>query len=135
MQLKERILHAVLFELGAMLVGALAIMIFGGEAHTAFGLGIAIALVTMVCNFVFNWLFDKLFTGKREERGALFRLFHTVSFEASLLFATVPLIAYALALNLWQAFLADIGLTLVVMVYTFFFNWIYDHLRLRFLKG
>ncbi|OOF57559.1 hypothetical protein BKL49_08730 [Rodentibacter myodis] len=89
----------------------------------------------MLCNFTFNWLFDKIFTGKREERSLLFRLFHTLSFEATLLILTIPMVAYALELNLWQAFLADIGLTFIIMVYTFFFNWIYDRIRLRFIKG
>lgn len=134
MRVKERIFHAVLFEMGAMIVGTLAVMIFGGNAHTAFGLSIAIAVVAMLCNFTFNWLFDKVFTGKREERSPLFRLFHTISFEATLLLATVPMVAYALDLNLWQAFLADISLTLIVMIYAFLFNWIYDHARLRFVK-
>lgn len=135
MYIKERILHAVLFEIGAMIVGAIAVILFGGNTHTAFGLSAMIAIVAMLCNFLFNWLFDKIFTGKREERGALFRLFHTVSFEATLLLTTVPMIAYALELDLWQAFLADIGLTLIVMVYAFVFNWIYDHVRLRFVKA
>lgn len=134
MQVKERIFHAVLFEIGAMLVGALAILIGSGDAHTAMGLGFALAVVAMLCNFAFNWLFDKIFTGKREERSALFRIFHTTAFEATLLIATIPMIAYALDLTLWQAFLADVALTLIIMVYAFLFNWIYDHVRLKFVK-
>lgn len=133
MNAKERVLHAVLFEIGAMAVGMLAILFSGmGEAHTAVGVGVALAVIAMLCNLVFNWLFDKIFTGKREERGVLFRLFHTVSFEAALLLFTIPLIAYSLDLTLWQAFLADIALTLLIMVYAFLFNWIYDNVRLKF---
>lgn len=135
MQLKERLLHMVLFEIGAMLVGMAAIFFGSGKGHSAMWLGIALAVVAMACNFFFNWFFDKIFTGKREERGAIFRLFHTVAFEATLLILTVPMFAYALDLTLWQAFLADIAITLIIMVYTFIFNWAYDLLRLRFVAA
>ncbi|XXQ69466.1 chlorhexidine efflux transporter [Neisseriaceae bacterium B1] len=45
----------------------------------------------------------------------------------------LPVVAYILQLSWWQAFLADMGMTLAVMVYAFFFNWLYDHIRLRFI--
>lgn len=134
MNLKERMLHAVLFEVGAILVSTFIVLFVVGsdKAHAAFGVSVAMAVVAMLLNFVFNWGFDKIFTGKREERGVFFRIFHTVTFEACLLLATVPMIAYALDISLWQAFLADIVLSVVITVYAFFFNWAYDHIRLRF---
>lgn len=60
------------------------------------------------------------------------RVFHTVAFETGLLIFTIPVVAYLLKLTLWQAFLADLGITLSVMVYALIFNWIYDNIRLKF---
>lgn len=135
MTLFERIFHSVLFEIGAVAVAGIAVLFSSDVNHgTAIGTGILMALIAMVWNLIFNTIFDKIFTGKREERGLLFRIMHTICFEAGLLVATIPLIAYMLDLSLWQAFLMDIGLTLIIMFYALIFNWLYDLIRLRFVK-
>lgn len=135
MQIKERLLHTILFELGAIAVTALSVSLVGGEPHDAIGLSIAISFVAMGCNFGFNWLFDQIFTGKREKRSFRLRLFHTLSFETSLMLFTLPMLIYVLDLTFWQALLMDISLTLIIMLYTFLFNWAYDHLRLFFIEN
>ena len=134
MKFKERLFHAILFEIGAVLVNSFAMLNADmGEAHGAFGVSVAMA-VAMVWNFVFNWGFDKIFIGKREDRSVILRIFHTVSFEAGLLITTIPMIAYALNLTLWQALVTDIALTVLITLYGFLFNLAYDHLRLKFVE-
>ncbi|OOF77513.1 hypothetical protein BKG96_08260 [Rodentibacter caecimuris] len=133
MTLKERFLHSVLFEIGAVAVSTIAVLLVSPEkGSTALGVGILISLVAMVWNLIFNSIFDKIFTAPRETRGLGTRIFHTVMFEGGLLVATIPMIAYFLQLTLWQALIADIGLTILIMVYALIFNWIYDHIRLKF---
>ena len=135
MKFKERLFHAILFEIGAVLVTSFAMLTADmGEAHAAFGVSVAMAFVAMVWNFVFNWGSDKTFIGKREDRSVILRIFHTVSFEAGLLIATIPMIAYALNLTLWQALVTDIALTVLITLYGFLFNLAYDHLRLKFVE-
>lgn len=136
MTFKERFFHASLFELGALLVAIGFVKLVSTETstHTAFGLSVAIAITAMVLNFSFNYCFDKVFTGRREARGWWLRLFHTTAFETTLLIFTVPMVAFAMDLGWWQALLADISLTLVVMVYALIFNWVYDHARLKFVE-
>ncbi|WP_288062635.1 PACE efflux transporter [Rodentibacter caecimuris] len=133
MTLKERFLHSALFEIGAVAVTTIAVLLVSPEkGSTALGVGILISLVAMVWNLIFNSIFDKIFTAPRETRGLGIRIFHTVMFEGGLLVATIPMIAYFLQLTLWQALIADIGLTILIMVYALIFNWIYDHIRLKF---
>ena len=133
MTLKERFLHSALFEIGAVAVSTIAMLLVSPEkGSTALGVGILISLVAMVWNLIFNSIFDKIFTAPRETRGLGIRIFHTVMFEGGLLVATIPMIAYFLQLTLWQALIADIGLTILIMVYALIFNWIYDHIRLKF---
>ena len=116
MKFKERLFHAILFEIGAVLVTSFAMLTADlGEAHAA-------------------WGFDKIFLGKREDRSVILRIFHTVSFEAGLLITTIPMIAYALNLTLWQALVTDIALTVLITLYGFLFNLAYDHLRLKFVE-
>ncbi|WP_077551139.1 PACE efflux transporter [Rodentibacter genomosp. 2] len=133
MTLKERLLHSVLFEIGAMAVSTIAVFLVSPDkGSAALGVGILMSLVAMVWNLVFNSIFDKIFTAPRETRGLSTRIFHTVMFEGGLLIATIPMIAYFLQLTLWQALMADIGLTILIMVYALIFNWIYDNVRLKF---
>lgn len=134
MKLAERIFHSVLFEIGAVSVATVAVLLVGKgiDMGAAVGTGVVMSLVAMVWNLIFNYFFDKRFTGKREERSLLLRVGHTVGFEAGLLFFTIPLIAYLLNLSLWHALVADIGLSLLIMVYALIFNWIYDLARVRF---
>ena len=135
MSFLERIFHSILFEIGAMAISAVAVLLAGNfSLASAAGTGIAISLIAVLLNFVFNYIFDLFFTGKREERSLVLRLFHTVCFESCLLLFTLPVVAYLLDLSLWHAFLADIGLSLLVMFYALVFNWLYDITRIKFLK-
>lgn len=132
----ERVLHAALFEFFAILFTVILTSFF--TPHSTSSLTIVIVLISaiaMVWNFVYNWLFDKVVTGERVARGLVTRILHSVLFEGSLLIFTLPLVMYMLDISLWQAFLLDIGMTLFVLVYSIIFNWIYDHLRLKFIKN
>lgn len=133
MTLKERLLHSALFEIGAVGVSTIAMLLVSPEkGSTALGVGVLMSVVAMVWNLIFNSIFDKIFTAPRETRGIVIRILHTVMFECGLLIATVPMIAYFLQLTLWQALMADIGLTILIMIYALIFNWIYDNVRLKF---
>ena len=130
MSLFERFLHSLLFEIGAVLISAVAVLLAGhSHADTAFGMSVAVSLTAMVWNFVFNWGFDKVFTGRREQRGWGVRMLQTGAFEGGLLLLTTPLIAWFLKITLWQALLTDIGLTLLIVLYSLAYNWLFDHLR------
>lgn len=136
MKVWERIFHSVLFEIGAMAIGAVAVLLAGDfSLETAAGTGITMSVMAMVLNFFFNYVFDKFATGKREERSLKLRILHTVCFECTLLIFTIPVVAYLLDLSLWHAFIADIGLSLTIMVYALIFNWIYDIIRAKIINA
>lgn len=131
MTAKERLFHAVLFEIGAI---GLTVAVFAllGDNHSpthATGLAVAISVLAVVWNMVFNFLFDKVVTGERLDRSLGTRLVHMGLFEGGLFLATVPMIAYALDVSLWTAFVMDIGVVAVIGVYTLLFNWGYDWVR------
>ncbi len=132
----ERIFHSILFEVGAVSLSTIAVLMIGSvNVGAAIGTGGIMAVIAMLWNFCFNYVFDKFFTGQREERSLPLRLFHTLSFEGGLLIISVPLIAHMLHFTLWQAFWTDIGLTLLITLYALIFNWSYDLLRVRFVKA
>lgn len=131
MNIKERLFHAILFELGAIGLTVAVFALFGDYHNPthATGLAVAISLIAVVWNMLFNWLFDKLFTGERLGRTLGVRLLHMAVFEGVLFVITVPLIAWVLGVSLWTALVMDIGVVAVIGVYTLLFNWVYDWVR------
>lgn len=132
----ERVLHAVLFEFFAIVFTViLTSLLTEHSTGLLASVIVMISVIAMVWNFVYNWLFDKVVTGERIARGLGIRIVHSVLFEGGLLVFTVPLVMYMLDIGWWQAFVMDIGMTLFVLVYSVIFNWVYDYLRLKFIKS
>lgn len=130
----ERVFHAVLFEFFAIIFTVILTSWLTDHSTTALtSVIVLISVIAMVWNFIFNWLFDKIVTGERVKRGLGIRILHSLLFEGGLLIFTLPLVMYMLNITLWHAFVMDIGMTLFVLVYSVIFNWIYDHLRLKFI--
>lgn len=131
---RERVFHAVLFELLAIVltIGLMAMLTEYSPVSLS-ELIVLISLIAMVWNFLFNKLFDHFFQGPRLSRGFRLRLFHTFCFEFGLLCFTLPLVVWVLHIGWWEALTLDIGMTLFIVLYTLVFNWCYDYLRERVL--
>ena len=126
----ERVFHSVLFEVLAVALSIVGLTIFTDhDVNTLSGTMIVVATIAMMWNYCFNRIFDRYFTGEKSKRSFKLRVFHVVLFEAGLLVATIPVMAYLLNVGIWQAFLMDIGVTIFITIYAFVFNLIYDHVR------
>lgn len=135
MTTKARIGQAILFETIAILLslGWVKLLSFfgftGSESQhnsSILALLIGISLIAMIWTFVYNLLFDKFFTGEKLARPLWLRVLHILGFESGLLGFTLPLVMWVMNIGLWQAFMLDISLTLLILVYGFIFYWIYD---------
>ena len=135
MSFLERIFYAILFE-SLIIIFSLLGLKFVTDHNTAelTVLLILISLIAVVWNFIFNWVFDRYFTGKRTERSVLLRSFHSIAFELGLLCVTLLLIMYWLNMDFLNALLLDIGMTIFILIYTFVFNLCYDNIRLLWAK-
>ncbi|MGF1875302.1 PACE efflux transporter [Photobacterium frigidiphilum] len=131
----ERIFHAVLFEVLAVSLSILGLIIFTEHnPQTLSGTMIVVASIAMVWNFIFNYIFDRFFPGNREERTMKLRIFFVILFEAGLLFFTIPVMAYILNVSLIDAFWLDIGVTIFITIYALVFNYAYDNIRAFIIK-
>ena len=128
----ERIGHALTFELIAL---AICAPLFGWLMGTSVGamgaLTLAISLIAMLWNVVYNALFDRLQRRIGFTRGFAVRMAHALVFELGLILVTVPLAAWWLSISLWRAFVLDLGFLMFFLPYTVVFNWAYDTLRAR----
>lgn len=130
--LTERIGHALAFEVIALLICAPLFGWLMGTSVAAMGaLTLAISLIAMLWNVVYNTLFDRLQRRLGFKRTFGVRALHALVFEFGLIVAAVPLAAVWLGISLWQAFVLDVGLLMFFLPYTMAFNAAYDWLRVR----
>lgn len=135
MSFKERLIHAIMFEIMLVAIFTFVIQyITNHDVGKAFTLVISLTSIAVVWNFIFNWIFDKYAIGAREKRTFKTRSIHAILFEAGLLLPTLPVIAYFLEIGLLEAFIMDIGFIIFVLVYTVIYNYIYDRARLFFIS-
>lgn len=125
----DRIRHAIGFELIALACIVLILsQLFGFDAHKIGALGVAFSLFATGWNFAYNLLFDKAmmkYTGQIEKQ-VKHRVVHALVFEISLLWFTLPVIAWWLNISLVDAFIMDIGLVVFYLFYTYGYNLAYD---------
>lgn len=128
----ERVFHAVLFEILAVMLSIMGLVIFTDHQISALShTMLIIAIIAMLWNFVFNTIFDHYIHGQRENRSWSLRIIHGLLFEGGLLFITVPVMAHLLNTDLWHAFMLDIGVTIFITFYTLVYNYAYDHIRIK----
>ncbi|WP_353142406.1 PACE efflux transporter [Enterobacter sp.] len=132
---RERIFHAVIFEVTANVIIALSLAwLMNVSVLQSGSLSVISALTATAWNFVFNKLFDSLQKTYRFERTFLVRALHAACFEVGLIITLIPVAMVMLNLTVTEAFFVEIGLVLFFLPYTMLFNWLYDYLRWT-LKG
>lgn len=131
---RERLFHASLFELLAIGLSApLASWLTGRDITDMGVLTAVVALMALLWNMVYNWLFDRWQARAGFKRTLTVRAGHAFLFELGLLIMAVPFIAWWMDVSLWHAVVVDIGLVLFYLPYTFFYNLAYDRVRARIL--
>lgn len=130
MNKQERVFHAVVFEALAlaMIVPVSALITGKGTSDLAF-VGIGLSLFTVVWNYYYNLMFDRMFGQDRENRTLKMRIGHTAGFEGGLIFITVPSIAWFLQITIGQALLLEAGFLVFFFFYATAFNWVYDRIQ------
>jgi len=133
--LNERIFQAVAFELLAVSICTPLLSWIMDKPMADMGLvTLAIGLLALGWNVLFNGLFDRLLKRLGLEHNARTRVLHALLFEGGLVAFCVPLIAWWLDISLLQAFLLDIGVLLFFLPYTYLYHWAYDVLRDKWLQ-
>jgi len=131
----ERLVHALTFELIAMLICAPLFSWLMDLPLAEMGvMTLMFAVVAMVWNMVFNAIFERVERRYRLSRTVILRVVHACLFEGGLVLMLVPLAAWWLDVGLWEAFVLDVGIMLLFLPYTFCFNFAYDHLRARWMS-
>ena len=129
---KRRWIHALSYEVILLVIIALGLSyMFEMPMQVTGGLGIAMAVTSVLWNMLFNHYFEKLEAKHQLRRTFKIRVLHAIGFEGGLMLATIPMVAYALEKSMMQAFLNDLLMTLSILLYTFIFQYCYDHVEAK----
>ncbi len=126
----DRLRYTLVFEIVLLSMLSVGLAVFLERELTETG-GLALILSTkaMILNFVFNYFYDQIDVKAGRiptERSVAGRILHAVSFEAVLIITSLPIVMWWLNFSFWQAFLMDMVLIGLVLIYTFVFTLIYD---------
>ncbi|WP_319823408.1 PACE efflux transporter [Thalassovita sp.] len=125
----DRIRHAILFELIALLIVAPSGGLLFGVSTTHFGLvAIVSTTLAMLWNYAYNLGFDHALRrlGLSLRKTLKTRIVHAILFEIGLSCLLVPFIAWYLDVSLWEALIMDIAVAGFYLLFAFAFNWAYD---------
>jgi uncharacterized membrane protein len=127
---KDRLRHTLLFEISLLVIFVpLTVWLFDKPLTHMGGMSIAMSLIAMIGNYIYNLLFDHalILMGKPlYPRVLRLRLVHAVFFEITLLFISVPMVMWVMEFGFVKALAFDLAFMLVVPLYTVFYNWAYD---------
>lgn len=127
----ERTFHAVSYEIIGIITSAPIIALISGKPLSDSGvLATVVAIIAMLWNYAFNWMFDKLHHKYQFNKNLFVRILHGAAFEVGLILLTVPAISLLFSMGLVDAFLLELGMLIYFFPYTIIFNWVYDKLRL-----
>lgn len=130
---KRRIVHALSYEIILLVIIAIALsFIFEVPLDVTGGLGVAMAVTSVIWNMIFNHYFEKLEQKRQFKRTIKIRILHAIGFEGGLMLLTIPMVAYAMDMGIFQAILLDLSMTTCILVYTFIFQWCYDAIEDRY---
>jgi len=133
MKTRERVLHALLFEVIALIIlTPIAVMATGKESLSMTGLAITLSLMAMIWNYLYNILFDRLVTGHRLERSLRIRLIHGFGFELGMIAVSFPLIMWATQMDFLSVLILDVGAIVFFLLYAIAFNWAYDVIKNKY---
>ena len=135
MTIVERIVHMLVFEgIALIILSGLAVVVTGEDAGKMTGLAVLMSVIAMSWNYVYNWIFDRLYGEERLSRSLRTRVLHGVLFELGVVVLTFPVMMMVLQKGFWEILLLDIGVVVFFFCYAIVYNWIYDVLRAHF-KG
>jgi len=127
---KERVLHAIVFEVAANILVFIILIIMASAAPAQSALlTVVSSTLAMGWNYLLNLIFDRIQRQKGFKKDWRVRCLHAIMFEAGLLFMLIPFADWWLDITLFSALRLECGLVIFFLIYTYLFNLIWDKAR------
>ena len=126
----ERVIHAVLFEVGAVAaVSPVIAWATGTPLARAGALSLVLSAIATACNYGWTVAFDRLVPTRRRTLGE--RVAQAVGLELIIGVFAVPLLVFFADATLVEALLLDLGGAGFFIVYSMAYNWLFDRIMQR----
>jgi uncharacterized membrane protein len=124
----RKIFQASFYEMTTIVIETVAFSaLFNQPAKSSGLLSIAISILAIAWNILFNTIFERWEAKQRDHQRTLKRrIVHTLGFEGGLTIILVPTLAIWLKISLWEAFITDIALLIFFLFYSFVFQWLFE---------
>ena len=128
--LKRRIVYVSSYEVIGMVISSVGLALLAGDSveHTG-PLSVMITTIAVTWNFIYNILYEK-WEARQESKSRTVkrRIVHAIGFQITLVIFLIPLIAWWMDISLVAAFWLDVAFIIIIPIYTFIFNWMFDKL-------
>ena len=126
--IKRRFVYVVLFEILAIFLSTLVLMVLSGS-NVKGSLPVAIIMSTtaVVWNYIYNSGFEYWEVRQDvKQRTLVIRIVHASGFEAGLVMICLPLYMIWYDVDVWTALSMELTLLVFFLVYTFLFTLLFD---------
>lgn len=128
--IKRKIVYVAAFEVIGLSISTLWLSWLSGSSASSTGpLALMITTIAVIWNLIYNTVFEAWEQRQPSPaRTVLRRVVHAFGFQLTLVVYLIPLIAWWMGISLWQAFLLDFALMLIIPLYSFVFTWVFDRI-------
>ena len=124
----RRVIYVTLYEIIAIVASSLLFIAIGQAPGESGVMAVVASAIAVVWNVTFNSAFE-WWEARQSVKGRSIRrrIAHAIGFEGGLALILVPLMAWWFQVTLWQALVMEAALVVFFLVYTYVFNWVFDH--------
>lgn len=124
----RRVTYVTIYEIIAILASSLLFVVIGQQPGESGAMAVVASAVAVIWNVGFNSAFE-WWEARQSVKGRSLRrrVAHAIGFEGGLALILVPLMAWWFGVTLWQALVMEAALVVFFLVYTYLFNWVFDH--------
>ncbi len=124
----RRVIYVAIYEVIAIIASSLLFVVIGQQPGESGAMAVVASAVAVIWNVGFNSAFE-WWEARQSVKGRSMgrRVAHAIGFEGGLALILVPLMAWWFGVTLWQALAMEAALVVFFLVYTYLFNWVFDH--------
>ncbi|ODS93085.1 MAG: hypothetical protein ABS45_04125 [Comamonas sp. SCN 65-56] len=124
----RRVIYVTIYEIIAIVASGLMFVLIGQQPQESGVMAVAASAVAVGWNVTFNSAFE-WWEARQTVKGRSIarRAAHAIGFEGGLALILVPLMAWWFGVSLWEALVMEAALMVFFLVYTYVFNWVFDH--------
>lgn len=128
--IKRKIVYVAAFEVIGLSISTLWLSWLSGSAASNTGpLALMITSIAVIWNLIYNTVFEAWERRQPSPARTVWRrVVHAFGFQLTLVVYLIPLIGWWMGISLWQAFLLDFALMLIIPLYSFVFTWVFDRI-------